>query len=131
MKIFNSGTDRRKNHVNFSTLVFLDPARKPEWAALKGTLKHSKDSLTRKLRQEVEYSEALKPTATGGQEAKVQAIRYNSYYELFLKRALILLQTFETASDVVLGFLTEVEGTQDEAANKDKIKACIIWLESE
>ena len=49
-----------------STLVFLDPARKPEWAALKGALKHSKDSLTRKLWQKVEYSEALKPMATGG-----------------------------------------------------------------
>ena len=64
-----------------SSLVFLDPVRQPEWSALKGALKHSKDSLTRKLRQEVTDSEALKPTATGGQEAKVQAIKYNSLYE--------------------------------------------------
>ena len=100
---------------SLSTLVFQDLVRKPEWAALKGALRHSKESLTSKLQQEVEYSQALKPTATGGQEAKVQAIKYNSYYELFLKRAPILLQTFETASDAVLGFLTELEGTQDEA----------------
>ena len=98
---------------------------------MKGALKHTKDSLTKKLRQEVEYSEALKPTATGHQEAKVKAIKYNSYYELFLKRAPILLQTFETASDAVLGLLMELEGTQDETANKDKIKACIVWSESE
>ena len=61
----------------------------------------------------------------------MKAIKYNSFYELFLKRAPILLQTFDTASDAVLEFLTEVEGTQDEAANKDKIKTSVIWMESE
>ena len=114
-----------------SSLVFLDPVRQPEWLALKGALKHSKDSLTRKLRQEVTDSEALKPAATVGQVAKVQAIKYNSFYELFLKRAPILLQTFDTASDAVLRFLTELEGTQDEAANKDKIKTCVKWMKYE
>ena len=87
--------------------------------------------MTRNLWQEVEYSEKLSPTATGGKKARVQAIKYNSYYELFLKRAPILLQTFEAAFDAVLGFLTELEGAQDETANKDNIKAYIVWLETE
>ena len=48
---------------------------------------------------------------------------------MFLKRAPILLQTFEAASDAILGFCTELEGTQDGTANK--IKAYIVWLETE
>ena len=131
MKIFNSATDRHEYYVISFYLGVFGSGEKTGMGCLKRSSKNSKDSLTRKLRQEVEYSEALKPTATGGQEAKVQVTKYNSYYELFLKRAPILLQTFETASDAVLGFFTEVEGTHDAAANNDKIKACIIWLESE
>ena len=77
-----------------SSLVFLDLVKQAEWSALKGALRHSKDGLTGKLRQEVTDFEDLKPAATGGQEVKVQAIKYTSCYELFRKRAPILLDNF-------------------------------------
>ena len=117
--------------TTLSSLVFLDSAKQTVWSALKGNLRHSKDGLTRKLRQEAIDSEALRPTATSGPEMRVQAIKYNSFYKLFRKRTPLLLETFEAASDAVLGFLAELEGTQEETVNKDKIKSCVKWMETE
>ena len=98
-----------------SALAFLDSSDKAKWSSLKGALKHSKASLTRKLQEEVETSEKLAPTVTSGPEAGVQLIKYNSYHNLFL------LQSFGAASDAILSFLRGIEGQQDDFANKVKI----------
>ena len=111
------------------SLTILDHGKKAVWNGLKGSLRHTKDNFTRKLWEEIKNSEDLAPTSDGGPQARVELIRYNSYYGLFLTKAPILLSSFEAASEAMLAFLSgfDVNDLVEEA----KIEACKKWIYDE
>ena len=103
--------------ASLADIVITMPEQKSAWAALRGSLTHFKASLTRKLNEELELAENLKPTVQSGPELRIQYVTYNSYYGLFLQRAPLLLQSFENASDAFLCFLVGID-TEDPTAKK-------------
>ena len=98
------------------------PAEKPLWATLKGMLKQSKSSLTRKLNLEYQTLVDNKPQRASLHE-KMEKIRYQSLFKAFLLKAPALLVIFEEASEAMLSFSAEEEA-ESEDADESKYQLC-------
>ena len=59
---------------SLTDIEMLVPEQKATWAALRGSLTHSKFNLTQKLNEELESAEKLKPSAQSGPGSKVQNV---------------------------------------------------------
>ena len=107
---------------------FVTPENSKEWDKLKGRLKNARQTLTWKLKEELELCNSAK-ILNPSQPTRQETIKYNALVQSFIVRVPILKSHLdETSEEVLKSFAEECEGKN--VKDLSKVEVCMSWIEN-